>query len=107
MKWFGMIGYEKTVETVPGVYVEKIEEHPYCGDLIKNYRRMEQGVSINDNVSVNNEISIIADEVAYHSFHSIRYVTFMGSKWKVTTVDVQPPRLILSIGGVYNGEESR
>lgn len=105
MKWFGKVGYAKTVETVPGVYVETIEERPYFGDLNKNYRRMEQGTSVNDDLSINNEISIVADEYAFYSFHSIRYVTFMGSRWKVTTVDVQPPRLILSIGGVYNGEE--
>lgn len=106
MKWYGKIGFETTVEEVPGVYVEKICERPYFGDLTKNFRRLESSDYLNDDINVTNEISVLADAYAYHNFHTMRYVEFMGTKWKISSVDVQPPRLILSIGGIYNGENS-
>lgn len=105
MKWYGNIAYGVTEETAPGVWTERYEIREYFGDLTRNFRRLdESSISTNDNVSVSNEISIVADPYAYNNFHTIRWVEFMGSKWTVSTVNVQPPRLILSIGGVYNAE---
>ena len=101
-KFYGIIGYAEQVETVPGVYSEEIAERPYYGDLIRNTRRYESASQLNDNLNIANEISIIADPFAYQNFHAMRYVEFMGAKWKITTVEVQYPRLILTIGGVYN-----
>lgn len=101
-KFYGIIGYAEQVETVPGVYSEEIAERPYYGDLIRNTRRYESASQLNDNLNITNEISIIADPFAYQNFHAMRYVEFMGAKWKITTVEVQYPRLILTIGGVYN-----
>lgn len=102
-KFFGAIGYAETKETSPGVWEESIRERNYYGDVIRNVRRLENGAKVNDNVDVNNSISIVADGFAYENFFSIRYVEWMGAKWKVSSVEVQRPRLILSIGGVYNG----
>lgn len=102
-KFYGVIGYATTVETKPGVWEEQITERKYYGDLIRNTRRLESSGNLNDNVTINNEISIVADPYAYGNFHSMRYVKFMGTAWKITSVDVQYPRLILSVGGVYNG----
>ena len=101
-KFYGIIGYAEQVETVPGVYSEEITERPYYGNLIRNTRRYESASQLNDNLNIANEISIIADPFAYQNFHAMRYVEFMGAKWKITTVEVQYPRLILTIGGVYN-----
>ena len=101
-KFYGIIGYAEQVETVPGVSSEEITERPYYGDLIRNTRRYESASQLNDNLNIANEISIIADPFAYQNFHAMRYVEFMGAKWKITTVEVQYPRLILTIGGVYN-----
>lgn len=101
-KFYGIVGYAEQVETVPGVYSEEITERPYYGDLIRNTRRYESASQLNDNLNIANEISIIADPFAYQNFHAMRYVEFMGAKWKITTVEVQYPRLILTIGGVYN-----
>lgn len=101
-KFYGIVGYAEQVETVPGVYSEEIAERPYYGDLIRNTRRYESASQLNDNLNIANEISIIADPFAYQNFHAMRYVEFMGAKWKITTVEVQYPRLILTIGGVYN-----
>ena len=101
-KWYGNIGYGVTEETSPGVWTEEIVERQYYGDIIRNLRRLETSDQVNDNVSVSNEISIVSDPYAFENFHSIRWVEFMGSKWKVTNIEVQYPRLLLSLGGVYN-----
>ena len=107
MKWFGKIGYEVTTETKPGVWTPTITEQAYHGDVNKNTSRLVQSSdSTNDDVNVSNQISIVADPFAYQNFHAIRYVEFMGALWKISNVDVQPPRLILTIGGVYNGKQA-
>ena len=106
-KWYGKIGYVETVETEPGVWTEVVTERSYFGDVNKNHRRLQTtGDSTNDSININNEISILADPYAYEHFHSMRYVEFMGTRWKVSDVDVQYPRLILSIGGIYNGAQA-
>ena len=102
-KFYGKIGYAISEETVPGVWVERIVERSYYGDVIRNTRKLENSGGINDNINLSNEISIIADPYAKNNFYAMRYAKFMGAKWKITSVDVQYPRLILSIGGVYNG----
>ena len=103
-KWFGAIGFAETVETVPGVSVEKIVERNYYGDLIRNKRLLQNAGQVNDNINVANEISIVADPFANNNFHSMRYAEFMGAKWKILTVEPKPPRLILTLGGLYNGQ---
>lgn len=100
-KWFGTIGYEETVETAPGVWEEKIVVRSYYGDLLRNTRRLQSTDQLNDNINVANEISILADPYAMEHFHSIRYVEFSGSLWKVNNVEVNYPRLTLSLGGLY------
>lgn len=102
-KFYGIIGYATTVETKPGVWVEEIIERMYAGDLGRNTRRLQSGAQVNDDLTIANEISIIADPYAYQNFHAMRYVKFMGTKWKVSNVEVQFPRLILTTGGIYNG----
>lgn len=102
-KFYGKIGYAISEETTPGVWVERIVERSYYGDVIRNIRRLQSSENLNDNINVSNEISIVADAFANQNFHSMRYVEYMGTKWKVSSIEVKYPRLILSIGGVYNG----
>lgn len=102
-KFYGNIGFAETVETDPGVWVEETIVRPYFGDVVRNVRRLENSGGVNDNINISNEISIIADPYANQNFHSIRYIEFMGTKWKVSSIDVRYPRLILTMGGVYNG----
>lgn len=102
-KFFGSIGYAETQETSPGIHKEIITERDYSGDVLRNSRKLQSGESINDDVVVNNSLSIVADPYAYNHFFAIRYVKWMGAVWKVTNVEVQTPRLLLTIGGVYNG----
>lgn len=101
-KFYGAIGYAKTEETTPGVWTEIITERSYFGDVLRNTSKTRDGENLNPNLNVDNRISIVADPYAYQHFHEIRYVQWLEAKWQVSTVDVQRPRLILTIGGVYN-----
>lgn len=106
-RFHGIVGYAETVSTenpqYPGVFVEEITERSYYGDVMSNTRRLSQGDSTNDNVDISNRISIVADAYAYKHFFAIRYIEWMGARWTVSSVEVQHPRLILTIGGIYNG----
>ena len=101
-RYCGKVGYANTVETSPGVWKEEITECKCYGDLIRNTRRLQSVDKVNDDININNELSIVADPYAMSNFHSIRYAELMGTKWKVSNVEVQYPRLILILGGVYN-----
>lgn len=103
-KYYGAVGYLTTVKTKPGVWSEEIIEKNYPGEFTRNSSKFVTGSGLNDDITTNNEISILADAFAFENLHSIKYVTYMGTKWKVTAVEVKQPRLILSIGGVYSGE---
>lgn len=102
-KFYGKIGYVMMTETAPGVWRPTVVEREYYGDITRNLRRLESSQQVNDNINVGNSISIVADPFAYENFYMMRYVEYMGAKWKVTNVEVQYPRLLLSLGGVWNG----
>lgn len=104
-RFCGPVGYGTTKETPKdsGVWVDEITEIVYFGDVVRNTRRLQSGETLNDDLSVNNSISIVADEYANQHFFNIRYVGWAGVLWTVTSVEVKSPRLILSLGSVYNG----
>lgn len=102
-KFCGNIGYIETVEVEPGIWEEQIVERQYYGDLIRNTSKVQPSGGVNDDINVANDISIVADPYANEYFRNMRYVVLMGAKWKITNVEVKYPRLILSVGGVYNG----
>lgn len=104
-KFYGEIGYGQTVETPAdsGVFVDVITEFKYYGDVIRNTRKLEPGEGLNDDISVGNSISVMADEYAVAHFFAIRYIRWEGVFWTVTNVEVRSPRLILALGSVYNG----
>lgn len=103
-KFYGAIGYISEVESAVDVTENQPIERMYKGDLVRNNRRLDNGENINDNVSISNQISIIADPYANNHIFDMRYVKWRGTAWKVTSVDVEPPRLVLTLGGIYNGE---
>jgi hypothetical protein len=98
-KFFGKIGYAVSKDVRPGVWDGEITEREYFGDLIRNTSRYQTSDKLNDDINISNEISIVADPFAYQNFHAMRYVEFMGEKWKISSVEVQYPRLILTVGG--------
>ena len=104
-RFFGPIGFV-THEENPvgsGIWVEVATEKNYRGDVQRNTKRWDSGEHLNDELNIGNTISIVADPYASGNLFAIRYVKWLGSYWKITNVEVQPPRLILSLGGVYNG----
>jgi hypothetical protein len=102
-KFYGEIGYGETVETSPGVWQDTIVEYSYYGDVIRNARKLQEGEYLNNDLSVGNSISIVADAYANEHFFAIRYIKWAGTLWTVSDVEVQSPRLLLRLGGVYNG----
>ena len=103
MKFYGPVGFSETVEKRKGVKVQQPIEFNYSGDVLKRSVRYPKGESVNDDLNVQHQISILADPYARKHFYTIKYVKWMGAAWKVTDVSVQYPRLVLTLGGVYNG----
>lgn len=103
-KFYGKIGFAISQETSKGVWTKSITPKIYKGDLLKDYINNKSTEYVNDDMVLNNTISIIADRFAMENYQSIVYVEWLGCKWKVTGVDASNfPRLVLSVGGVYNG----
>lgn len=106
-KWFGKIGYAITSESEAGIWESTIVEKSYYGDLITDRRKRQNSGEINDNISLANMISIIADPFAIQNCSYMAYAEIMGIKWRISDIEVQYPRLILTVGGVYNGDSLR
>ena len=106
MRYHGKIGYGLSVEVEQGIWENQIVEREYTGDLVKLSSKWQTSDHLNDNMSIGNQISILADPFAYNNFSQILYAEVMGSLWKVVGVEVEKPRLILTLGGVYNGEQA-
>lgn len=105
-KFHGKIGYAQSTETAPGVWTDVITEREYFGDALRESRQWQNSGQLNDNLVVGNRISIVADDYATTNFAAMRYVIWLGVYWKVSSVEVNRPRLILSLGGVYNGNKA-
>ena len=106
-KWFGKIGYSTTAETTPGVWTETVVERDYYGDLIRINRQLTSNGNVQemlgDDLNLSNELSIVADPFAYENSAFMKYAVIMGARWKIKTIEVRYPRLILHLGGVYHG----
>jgi hypothetical protein len=101
-KFYGRIGFAVNTEVRPGVWDDDIVTYSYFGDWTRNTSRTQTSETLPDSINISNELSIVANPFARENFHKMRYVEYMGTKWKITNVEIQYPRLILSIGGVYN-----
>ena len=101
-KFYGKIGYIQTVESEPGYWEEKAIEREYYGDITRNTSKYQQDGHVNENIVINNVLSIVADPYANENFQHMRYIEWMGTKWKITNIEVQYPRLILTFGGIYH-----
>lgn len=102
-KWSGQIGYASDAKPVDGVFLAPIIEKTHKGDLIRDFKKNQGSGEVNDDVVLSNRISIVADPYAMNNFYQMRYVTYRNAKWKITDIEVLPPRLILTLGGVWNG----
>ena len=103
-KFSGMVGYLETKQTSPGVWTKDIIEKQYYGDLVRHYNRWGPSDYANDNISFGQDISIVADPYMYGNLINMRYVVFKGTKWEISSFEVERPRVRLTLGGVYNGD---
>ena len=102
-KFYGAIGYAIPVETKPGVWKDQITEKSYRGDFVLNQQRWQQSEKVNDDLHLDNSISVVADVFAYSNLGFMRYVVMGGKKWKITSLAINRPRIVLQIGGLHNG----
>lgn len=102
-RFYGEIGYAESVETVPGVWDDVITERNYFGDVVRNSRQQNAGENVNPDITVGNSISIVADQYVFDNFNAMRYIKWMGVRWLISEFEVNRPRLILRLGGRYNG----
>lgn len=105
-KFYGKVGFLRNEETASDVYGEILTERLYKGDVIRNQKRYQSSESLNDDVVLSNNISIVADSYANENVFAIKYVMYKGVPWKVTNVEIQRPRIILTLGGKYNVQEN-
>lgn len=101
-KFYGIVGFETTVEVELGIWESQIIEKPYKGDVIRLSRKSQSAAKINDDITISSEISILADDFANKNLYTIKYVEYAGAKWKVETATPQFPRIIFGLGGLYN-----
>lgn len=105
-KYHDVIGHVNSVEIRPGVWEEAATEREYYGDVMRNTHRWQTGDTVNDNLTLNNLISVVADPFAYENLHTMRYIKWNGTYWKINNIEIQRPRIIITIGGVYNGPKA-
>lgn len=104
MRFYGEVGFSiGSKETAPGVWTNEIVARNYYGDILKNSRKWNTTDKLNDNLTITNKVSILADEFAFHHYGAMRYVDIHGTKWTVTDIELERPRMTLTLGGVYNG----
>lgn len=101
-KFYGSVGFASCEETSPGVYEDMVYERQYYGDVLSLSRRLQSSQQLNDNITISCEISILADSYANENIYAMRYVEYAGTKWKILSVTPQFPRILLSLGGVWN-----
>ena len=104
-KFYGAIGYARSEETVPGVWEDAIVEKKYRGDIVLDQRRWRTEEKVNDDLNLDNSISILADTYAYENIGIMKYIVWKGVAWKIQSFSINRPRIVIQIGGVYNGEK--
>lgn len=102
-KFYGKVGFSKTVQTSPGIWEEEIVEKNYYGDILQDHRKWQGTETLNSDFVVSNRISIVADDFASQNLPFIKYVEWFGVKMNVTSAQYNYPRITIDLGGVYNG----
>jgi hypothetical protein len=101
-KCSGVIGYALAGETQPGVWTEGITEKKYYGDIVRDNRKVVDQGEINGSINISNNISVVSNKFMLDNMAFMRYISFANSKWKINSVDIKPPRIIITLGGLYN-----
>lgn len=104
-KFSGKIGFVRNAETYEGsgVFIEETIERHYRGDVVNDVMRWQDSSKVNEDLNIGNKFSIVADTFAMQNIGTMRYVEYLGTKWKIMTVEINRPRIVIYLGGVYNG----
>ena len=106
-KFYGKIGFSTKQETKPGVFETIIKERVYYGEISKKSLKNQIGEQVNDNLRVNTQVSILCDEYLSDHFSEICYIMYIGKPWKVSTADVDYPRITLTLGDIYTVKQKK
>lgn len=108
-KYYGKIGYAVSMEYPEdsGIWVDRVIERHHKGDVLQNYKKWQNASQVNDNFSITNQISIVADSFATANIAKMKYLILEGTAWKIVNAEIQRPRIVITLGGVYNGEQAR
>jgi hypothetical protein len=104
-RFYGKVGFGQTQNQGNGVWTPVVLYRMYSGDVVRNSRMTQPDQKVNSDLVVSNSISIVSDAHANEHFSAIRYVEWAGTLWEVAAVEVESPRLLLRLGGKYNGPE--
>ena len=100
----GNIGYALVAETQPGVWTEEVVDKKYYGEVVTDNRKFTDQNQINDNLNISNNISVVSNKFMLDNMSYMKYITFLKSKWKISSVDIKPPRIIITMGGLYKDQ---
>lgn len=106
-RFCGKIGFSISTESTPGVWTETIVERKYYGDVVRDVRRNQDQAKVVEDFNISNQFSIVADSFMNENLQFARYITYLGMYWKIQSFEVQYPRLVISVGGVYNGPKGQ
>lgn len=101
-KFSGVIGFTITSETSPGVWTDNIVEKSYTGDLNRHYRRWDPSPNKHDDIIFSQDISILQDPYLNSNIQNVIYVKYQGVKWSVRSIDIQYPRVTITLGGEWH-----
>jgi hypothetical protein len=102
-RFYGKVGFGQTVEVRPGVMEDVITEKNLYGDVLRPSQSFQEADKVHLDISMGNRISVVADEYTWQNSFAIRYVEYKGIRWYITNIVEERPRLIFSLGEVYNG----
>ena len=102
-KYSGKVGYGEEVETVPGVWEVRIEERMMKGDKIRQNANIRDSGKVNNEITLNHRVSLLGDAYAFANYYIMKWIEIDGRRWEVASVEVQRPRLIVDIGGLWHG----
>ena len=103
-RYYGEVGYAVQREVRPSVWEDEITERLYFGETVeRSYRFQTPQDQISNNLMLNTDFDIIADDFAIDHWSHIRYIVYGGTRWSVTSISVDRPRIHLKVGGIYNG----
>ena len=100
-RFSGKLGFVMTRETEEGVWLEDKIEIPVKGTIRSLYVRNDNNSSVNSNLRLTNEVSVLMNSKITTYLETLKYVVWKGSKWEVQSIGVNYPRLTINLGGLY------